>query len=169
MPHETKQSCRFPNLILILFFLLSVSSVSMDPYKVLPLAILFFYCLMFSDCTAPLVNSPNLLRFRRFIYLNVFHSWLLTITCELFEICASWSNYCGVNRLSDSVCLLVLCVMQYRPSSAFNSPFWTTNSGAPVWNNNNSLTVGTRGIGPSWNCCIITHLNDFLFAGIVQL
>ncbi|TYI74444.1 hypothetical protein E1A91_D07G200000v1 [Gossypium mustelinum] len=30
------------------------------------------------------------------------------------------------------------------PSSAFNSPFWTTNSGAPVWNNNSSLTVGAR-------------------------
>lgn len=35
--------------------------------------------------------------------------------------------------------------VQYRPSSAFNSPHWTTNSGAPVWNNNNSLTVGERG------------------------
>ncbi|CAN4083571.1 unnamed protein product [Withania somnifera] len=34
---------------------------------------------------------------------------------------------------------------QYRPSSAFNSPFCTTNSGAPVWNNNSSLTVGARG------------------------
>ncbi|GFR42897.1 hypothetical protein Agub_g3891 [Astrephomene gubernaculifera] len=32
-----------------------------------------------------------------------------------------------------------------RPSSAFNSPYWTTNYGAPVWNNNNSLTVGPRG------------------------
>lgn len=39
-----------------------------------------------------------------------------------------------------------LMMVQYRPSSAFNSPFMTTNSGAPVWNNNNSLTVGTRGI-----------------------
>lgn len=35
--------------------------------------------------------------------------------------------------------------MQYRPSSAANSPFMTTNSGAPVYNNNSSLTVGTRG------------------------
>lgn len=34
---------------------------------------------------------------------------------------------------------------QHRPSSAFNTPYWTTNSGAPVWNNNNSLTVGARG------------------------
>ncbi|TYH10730.1 hypothetical protein ES288_A07G200400v1 [Gossypium darwinii] len=34
---------------------------------------------------------------------------------------------------------------KHRPSSAFNSPFWTTNSGAPVWNNNSSLTVGARG------------------------
>mmetsp|Transcript_3164 Transcript_3164/g.6927 ORF Transcript_3164/g.6927 Transcript_3164/m.6927 type:complete len:493 (+) Transcript_3164:169-1647(+) len=34
---------------------------------------------------------------------------------------------------------------KFRPSSAHNSPYWTTNSGAPVWNNNNSLTVGSRG------------------------
>jgi len=34
---------------------------------------------------------------------------------------------------------------KYRPSSAHDSAHWTTNSGAPVWNNNNSLTVGTRG------------------------
>lgn len=34
---------------------------------------------------------------------------------------------------------------QHRPSSSFNPPYWTTNAGAPVWNNNNSLTVGTRG------------------------
>ncbi|KAL8135777.1 catalase isozyme 1-like [Apium graveolens] len=32
-----------------------------------------------------------------------------------------------------------------RPSSAFDSPYWTTNSGAPVWNNDSSLTVGSRG------------------------
>jgi hypothetical protein len=36
-------------------------------------------------------------------------------------------------------------VLQYRPSSSFNSPMWSTNSGAPVWNNDNSLTVGPRG------------------------
>jgi hypothetical protein len=29
---------------------------------------------------------------------------------------------------------------QYVPSSAHDSSHWTTNSGAPVWNNNNSLT-----------------------------
>ncbi|CAK9869503.1 unnamed protein product [Sphagnum jensenii] len=34
---------------------------------------------------------------------------------------------------------------KFRPSSAHNSNFWTTNSGAPVWNNNASLTVGERG------------------------
>lgn len=34
---------------------------------------------------------------------------------------------------------------KFRPSSAHNTPYWTTNSGAPVWNNNNSLTVGARG------------------------
>lgn len=34
---------------------------------------------------------------------------------------------------------------KYLPSSAHNSPYWTTNSGAPVWNNNMSETVGVRG------------------------
>lgn len=34
---------------------------------------------------------------------------------------------------------------KFRPSSSFNSPYWTTNAGAPVWNNNSSLTVGPRG------------------------
>ncbi|KAL4858318.1 Catalase isozyme 2 [Chlorella vulgaris] len=34
---------------------------------------------------------------------------------------------------------------KYRPSSAFSSQHWTTNSGAPVYNNNNSLTVGVGG------------------------
>ena len=34
---------------------------------------------------------------------------------------------------------------KHRPSSAHNTPFWTTNAGAPVWNNQSSLTVGTRG------------------------
>ncbi|KAL8491497.1 hypothetical protein ACS0TY_023203 [Phlomoides rotata] len=34
---------------------------------------------------------------------------------------------------------------KYRPSSAFNTPFMTTNAGAPVWNDNNALTIGSRG------------------------
>ncbi|KAJ8647168.1 hypothetical protein MRB53_000191 [Persea americana] len=34
---------------------------------------------------------------------------------------------------------------KHRPSSSHSSPFFTTNSGAPVWNNNSSLTVGSRG------------------------
>eukprot|EP00899_Mesostigma_viride_P012603 jgi/Mesvir1/21343/Mv10026-RA.1 len=34
---------------------------------------------------------------------------------------------------------------KHRASSAYDSSFWTTNSGAPVFNNNNSLTVGERG------------------------
>ncbi len=34
---------------------------------------------------------------------------------------------------------------QVRPSSAANTMYWTANSGAPVWNNNNSMTVGPRG------------------------
>ncbi|KAK9109418.1 hypothetical protein Sjap_017478 [Stephania japonica] len=39
----------------------------------------------------------------------------------------------------------LFCVVEYRPASAYNSPFWTNNHGAPVWNNNSSLTVGPRG------------------------
>lgn len=38
-----------------------------------------------------------------------------------------------------------LWMVQYRPASSYNSPFFTTNSGAPVWNNNSSMTVGPRG------------------------
>eukprot|EP01025_Chloroclados_australasicus_P005944 TRINITY_DN1194_c0_g1_i4.p1 TRINITY_DN1194_c0_g1~~TRINITY_DN1194_c0_g1_i4.p1 ORF type:complete len:559 (-),score=38.84 TRINITY_DN1194_c0_g1_i4:382-1917(-) len=34
---------------------------------------------------------------------------------------------------------------KYRPSSNYDSSYWTTNSGAPVWNNNSSMTVGERG------------------------
>ncbi|KAF5837428.1 catalase [Dunaliella salina] len=34
---------------------------------------------------------------------------------------------------------------KHRPSSAYDTPYMTTNSGAPVWNNNSSLTVGPRG------------------------
>ncbi|RAL50410.1 hypothetical protein DM860_016877 [Cuscuta australis] len=34
---------------------------------------------------------------------------------------------------------------KHRPSSSFKTPFCTTNSGAPVWNNTSALTVGTRG------------------------
>ena len=32
---------------------------------------------------------------------------------------------------------------QHRPSSSHNTPYWTTNAGAPVWNNNSSLTGKT--------------------------
>ncbi|CAM6088976.1 unnamed protein product [Calypogeia fissa] len=34
---------------------------------------------------------------------------------------------------------------QFMPSSKHNSSHWTTNSGAPVSNNNSSLTIGNRG------------------------
>jgi len=34
---------------------------------------------------------------------------------------------------------------KFRPSSKFDTPYWTTNTGAPVWNNNHSLTAGERG------------------------
>lgn len=34
---------------------------------------------------------------------------------------------------------------KHIPSSAHDAPYWTTNSGAPVFNNNSSMTVGVRG------------------------
>ncbi|KAJ8421692.1 hypothetical protein Cgig2_020683 [Carnegiea gigantea] len=34
---------------------------------------------------------------------------------------------------------------KHRPSSSFNTTFWTTNSGAPVWNNTSAMTIGQRG------------------------
>jgi catalase len=48
---------------------------------------------------------------------------------------------------------LMMRRVQHRPSSTFNAPYWTTNSGAPVWNNDNSLTVGARGNCCCW-CCL---------------
>lgn len=34
---------------------------------------------------------------------------------------------------------------RYRPRETFDSPYLTTNNGAPVYNNQESLTVGPRG------------------------
>mmetsp|Transcript_2711 Transcript_2711/g.8022 ORF Transcript_2711/g.8022 Transcript_2711/m.8022 type:complete len:493 (+) Transcript_2711:157-1635(+) len=34
---------------------------------------------------------------------------------------------------------------KFRPSSAHDTPYWTTNTGVPVFNNNQSLTAGVRG------------------------
>ncbi|MQL67645.1 catalase, partial [Streptomyces vinaceus] len=34
---------------------------------------------------------------------------------------------------------------KFRPSSAYDSPYLTTNAGGPVYNNVSSLTVGPRG------------------------
>ncbi len=36
-------------------------------------------------------------------------------------------------------------LLQVVPSSHHDSPYWTTNNGAPVFNNNQSLTAGVRG------------------------
>ena len=50
----------------------------------------------------------------------------------------------GFKRRFESV-LTALVHMQFLPSSAHDSRHWTTNQGAPVWNNNSSLSVGERG------------------------
>lgn len=34
---------------------------------------------------------------------------------------------------------------KFRPAKPADSSFWTTNTGAPVWDNNHSLTAGARG------------------------
>jgi catalase len=34
---------------------------------------------------------------------------------------------------------------KYRPASAYNAPYLTTNNGTPVWNDTSALTVGPRG------------------------
>ncbi|CDY52649.1 BnaAnng11640D [Brassica napus] len=71
----------------------------------------------------------------------------------LFNHYSTQSNPINAN---DSVSSISLCwflevlwrfiyVITYRPASSYNSPFFTTNSGAPVWNNNSSMTVGPRG------------------------
>lgn len=54
--------------------------------------------------------------------------------------CSAEPSEIGLAYLTH-VCL----ASQHIPSSQHDSPYWTTNSGSPVWNNNNSLTVGTRG------------------------
>lgn len=40
---------------------------------------------------------------------------------------------------------LAIDLTKYRPSHEADAPFWTTNTGAPVWDNDHSLTVGARG------------------------
>lgn len=52
----------------------------------------------------------------------------------------------------------MVAVVQYRPSSAYDSAHWTTNSGAPVWNNNASLTVGERGTSVQTFCELLEHV-----------
>ncbi|KAJ0725407.1 putative catalase [Helianthus annuus] len=69
---------------------------------------------------------------------------------------AKWGWRCakGVQvdyKQQTSLFFLILAIInimdpyKQRPSSAYNTPFWTTNAGAPVYNNTASLTVGNRG------------------------
>ena len=53
-----------------------------------------------------------------------------------------WPAADGAVSLPDILCAVPA---QHVPSSHHDSNYWTTNSGMPVWNNNSSLTVGTRG------------------------
>lgn len=64
----------------------------------------------------------------------------------------SWKGWIFTPHQTYVLRLIISSVFgleQQRPSSHYSSPFWTTNSGAPVWNNNSSLTVGIRGNGRS--------------------
>lgn len=55
-------------------------------------------------------------------------------------------------KLHDNKCEIISKILyyilffwQFRPSSGFDTTYTTTNAGAPVWNDNEALTVGSRG------------------------
>ena len=80
-------------------------------------------------------------------------------------------RFCGLKRGNWGICSTARCLqfverwrdisltelvsVQYMPSSHQDSSYFTTNSGAPVWNNNSSLTVGSRG---ELCCCCLRVL-----------
>jgi hypothetical protein len=51
----------------------------------------------------------------------------------------------SVDTVAFSRVLIRVSCLQFTANSGFNSLHWTNNHGAPVWNNNNSETVGVRG------------------------
>ncbi|KAG6489632.1 hypothetical protein ZIOFF_050908 [Zingiber officinale] len=67
------------------------------------------------------------------------------------------ANFSLTSLPSKSIEDVVFDLVQHCPSSHYNSPFWTTNSGALVWNNNSSLTVGIRGNGRFSNIASVEH------------
>lgn len=90
-----------------------------------------------------------------FILQRLRRGFSLHIVCrqQLFQ---SFKPHCSLTFFLDlwlvyiwiwNCCLIIdiSFLLQYVPSSAHDSPYWTTNSGAPVWNNNQSLTAGVRG------------------------
>ncbi|KAK4268151.1 hypothetical protein QN277_024841 [Acacia crassicarpa] len=96
----------------------------MDPYKLLQLGLLLSLASGFAAIIIYITGVSN---------PSVYGSYQLTDD----EIEALLSLQNSFQQCVD---------YDYRTSSAFNSPFWTTNSGASMWNNNSSLTVGSRGI-----------------------
>lgn len=116
-------------------------------------------------------NCKQWIIFFFFFHLSAFYEHFLFITSPLFLNSLKGFACCVFFFFFERICLkslFILClllilgwilfgysiksysmctfVMQYRPSSTYSSQFFTTNSGAPVWNNNSSLTVGSRGI-----------------------
>lgn len=123
------------------------------------------FCIFFNFCH---ISGLCLEKTKGYPFTN---SWCWFSLKFSFSSTSSWSkhslivflfyttSFLPVRKLSNWFWLLIcLCIflfyflVQFRPSSAYNSPYFTTNSGAPVWNNNSSLTVGTRGIDvyPKW-------------------
>lgn len=71
------------------------------------------------------------------------HSAMDSATVSSSIRCCTQYIYCALEMIQDlTECH---CVPQSRPSSKDDTPYWTTNSGAPVFNNNQSLTAGVRG------------------------
>ena len=67
---------------------------------------------------------------------------MLAVLCAYTALCSVASSVLHFKDLGNTVNLLPV---QAVPSSHHDSPYWTTNNGAPVYNNNQSLTVGVRG------------------------
>ena len=78
---------------------------------------------------------------------------MAAVLCACTALCNVPAARCAS---TNTLCSLAL---QAVPSSHHDSPYWTTNNGAPVYNNNQSLTVGVRGpvllvsVGLCYRCC----------------
>jgi hypothetical protein len=101
----------------------------------------------FPSSSLVLVAAPPSTTLCFFPQVSEEQPWIPTRCCLLSISPSKIFDFSSFMRRSDLVffCPLPRFLMQHRPSSTSNAGIWTTNSGAPVWNNNSSLTVGQRG------------------------